>query len=331
MRSYELNSQAWTVFSALQKVAPKYSIPAERIKGARCLGFKGQELPDEIALLVLKTQLSNLVQLSLSALGNFKQLRLKVLPSVPPAILTLGSQLPGWSLHHRHGRGRNKTSFDAIATGPARCMSQEPKKLFQQLRYHEKDQKKAVIVLETDSDTIPEDIVVQLAKKCNVIPKNLAIIHTASNTNVGAMLGGARAVEMAIYRAVQIGFPPYCFVKASSTALVVPTEQAKTQVEATAMIIDAIAYGSEVELEVSGLSDELIESKISSLVSQNSPNYGSLMVTNLKSADDAKEVDVDLMVPAVLSVHNINTGKDHYKGKYSFELLEDYYSHRIQQ
>ncbi|MHA2365070.1 MAG: methenyltetrahydromethanopterin cyclohydrolase [Candidatus Hodarchaeales archaeon] len=326
--SYQLNSKSWEVFKALQKLKNRYNFTESRINGAPVLNFL-TDLPDEAGILVVKTQLSNSALISISKLEKdsyFRQLSFSLLPGIPPAILTLGSQFSGWRLQSK-GSSKKSSFFTASASGPGRLLSQEPKKLFKKLKYSEKNSKQSVLILETSNGHIPADIISFISRKCKVLPKNLGIILTSANTNVGSILGAARVVEMAIYRAINEGFPPFSIMNATGTAPVVPTQKASTPVEATAMLVDAIAYAGKVELEVQGISDEFINQHISKLISSYSTYYGTLMITNLrKSFQFPREIAIRLLAPSVISIINKNTGKIHQTGELDPQKLTHYWS-----
>src|SRR3990170_295389 len=248
-----------------------------------------------------------------------------VLPSVfvltdHPALSTLGSQFAGWQLK---GEG-----FSAIASGPARALALKPKHLYEKLNYHEESDV-AVLVLETEKRQ-PEDVIQQVAEKCNVKPKNLFMIMFSTTSLAGATQVSGRIVETGLHKLERLGLDPLIVKHAWGYAPIVPLHPRSD--EAMGRTNDAILYG--------GIANYIVtnedEQKLESIVNQ-APSSASKMLQaarrlaekNPRFLDLFKEagfdfykVDPDIFAPAVVVVNNLLTGKTFRAGTLDIDVLK---------
>jgi methenyltetrahydromethanopterin cyclohydrolase len=248
-----------------------------------------------------------------------------VLPSVfvltdHPAISTLASQFAGWQI--------KGDEFSAIASGPARALALKPKHLYEKLNYQEESDV-AVLVLETERKP-PEDIILQVAVKCRVLPKNLFLVMFSTTSLVGATQVSGRIVETGLHKLERLGLDPLTVKHAWGYAPIVPVHPGSG--ESMGRTNDAILYGGVTNYTV----DYEDEKRLVEIVNQ-APSSSSKMLQearklaekNPRFLDIFKEagfdfykVDPNIFAPAVVSVNNSRTGKTFRAGSLDIEVMK---------
>jgi methenyltetrahydromethanopterin cyclohydrolase len=163
-----------------------------------------------------------------------------------PVLACLGSQLAGWAL----ADGEGKQAYHALGSGPARALARrEP--LFDHLGYRDSGDA-TVIVLEVDKRP-PPGLIDKILRDCRIAPSGLSVVLTPTRSLAGTVQIVARALEVALHKLHQLGFPLDHVVDGMATAPLPPP--AKSFVAAMGRTNDAIIYGGSVQLFVAGPDD----------------------------------------------------------------------------
>jgi len=123
-----------------------------------------------------------------------------VVQSSNPVVACLASQYAGWRLSRKEG----EDSFFALGSGPARALARrEP--LFEVLSYAD-SAASATLVIESNRPP-PAKVVAKVAEDCRVKPEDLTIIFTPTQSLAGSTQIVARALEVALHKTHELGFP----------------------------------------------------------------------------------------------------------------------------
>ena len=318
-----LNLSALVLFKKLCNEAEKYNVTVEETNSGVTLVDAGINSEGGFLAGALVTEI---------CLGGFGKANVVpiqygdiVLPSVfvltdQPALSTLASQFAGWQI--------KGNEFSAIASGPARALALKPKHLYEKLNFHEESDV-AVLVLETEKRP-PEDVIQQVAEKCNVKPKNLFLIMFSTTSQVGATQVSGRIVETGLHKLERLGLDPLLVRNAWGYAPIVPVHPSSG--ESMGRTNDAILYGGVTSYTVN-YEDE---SKLEEIVNQ-APSSASKMLQearklaakNPRFLDIFKEagfdfykIDPDIFAPAVVSVNNARTGRTFHAGSLDVEVMK---------
>jgi methenyltetrahydromethanopterin cyclohydrolase len=237
------------------------------------------------------------------------------LPDVPqvfvrtddPVQACLASQYAGWKVA--------ADDYFAMGSGPMRALARhEP--LFAGLPETE-DGGVAVGVLESGS--LPTGSAVQairskLPAECSL---TLAVAPTASQT--GTLQVVARSVETALHKLHELHFPLDAIRSATGIAPLPPV--AKNDLHGIGRTNDAILYGGSVNLWVR-TEDEQITAIGSRVPSSASAAHGQTFLSLFKAANhDFYALDPALFSPAVVTFHNLQTGRSFQYGERRPDLL----------
>jgi methenyltetrahydromethanopterin cyclohydrolase len=249
-----------------------------------------------------------------------------ILPSVfvltdHPALSTLASQFAGWQIK---GEG-----FSAIASGPARALALKPKHLYEKLDYKE-EASKAVLVLETEKKP-PETVIMEIAEKCKVTPKNLFLIMFSTTSLAGATQVSGRIVETGLHKLERLGLDPLVVKHAWGYAPIVPVHPISG--EAMGRTNDSILYGGVTNYALEYEDEQELEKIV-----KQAPSSSSKMLQEAKklaeknprflevfkeAGFDFYKIDPDIFAPAVVVVNNIKTGRTFRAGNLDNEVLKD--------
>ncbi|MFX1251004.1 MAG: methenyltetrahydromethanopterin cyclohydrolase [Promethearchaeota archaeon] len=245
-----------------------------------------------------------------------------------PSISTLGAQFAGWRISRKY-EGKTKTGeiktkkYFAMASGPARALSLEPKELYEKMEYSEQSQK-AIILLETNKFP-PESVLEYITRKCNVELDNLLVICAPTNCLVGSIQISGRVVETAIHKITEVGLSPKKIVSGDGTAPIAPIVDDAGR--AMGITNDCILYGADVHLEVKDIKDPELEEMVNNTPSSASKDYGSPFYEVFKNANfDFYEIDPHLFAPAKIRVTNKDSGCTFEAGQINIEVLKRAFS-----
>jgi len=236
-----------------------------------------------------------------------------VVRSVNPVIACLASQYAGWKLAH----GEGKDAFFALGSGPARALARrEP--LFEKLGYADKANC-ATLVLES-ARPAPPPIVEKVANDCGVDRKRLTVIFAPTQSLAGGTQVVARALEVALHKALELGFPLDRIVEGMGAAPLSPPHP--DFVTAMGRTNDSIIYAGHVHLFVTGPADEA-RALADRLPSKSSRDYGRPFADIFKRVKgDFYAIDPMLFSPAEVIVTALETGESFRRGEVNADMLD---------
>jgi methenyltetrahydromethanopterin cyclohydrolase len=234
-----------------------------------------------------------------------------------PVIACLASQYAGWKLSHSAG----DSSFFALGSGPARALARrEP--LFERLGYAD-HAGSGTLVLESNTAP-PAPIIEKIARDCGLAPSQLTIIFAPTQSLAGAAQVVARALEVALHKALELGFPIEQIIDGMAAAPLCPPHP--NFVTAMGRTNDAIIYGGQAHLFVSGAVGEA-RRLAEQLPSKGSRHYGRSFAELFESVKgDFYAIDPMLFSPAKVIVTAIETGDSFHSGELNFGLLDASFS-----
>jgi methenyltetrahydromethanopterin cyclohydrolase len=236
-----------------------------------------------------------------------------VVRSANPVIACLASQYAGWKLTH----GETKDAFFALGSGPARALARrEP--LFEKLGYADVAST-ATLVLES-ARPAPPPIVAKVATECGVDRERLTIIFAPTQSLAGGTQVVARALEVALHKTFELGFPLDRVVEGMGAAPLSPPHP--DFVTAMGRTNDAIIYAGTVHLFVTGPADDA-RSLADRLPSQGSRDYGRPFAEIFKRVKgDFYAIDPMLFSPAQVVVTAIESGESFRRGEVNAAMLD---------
>lgn len=233
--------------------------------------------------------------------------------SADPVLACLSSQYAGWSL--AHGEGRN--AWRAMASGPGRARAAK-EALFAELEFRDREAESAWFVLETDREP-PAELIEKVAADCDLPPAALGFVLTPTTSLAGTVQIVARVLEVALHKAHALGFPLARIVDGLGSAPLPPP--APDFHSAMGRTNDAVLFGGEVQLFVSGPEDEAaaLAEKLPSTASR---DYGRPFAELFAGAGhDFYKIDPMLFSPARVTVTALATGRSFTAGRLASELL----------
>jgi methenyltetrahydromethanopterin cyclohydrolase len=261
-------------------------------------------------------------------MGGLGQVRLSARPhdgwlnwvevhSSQPVLACLASQYAGWSLAASKEETGGKKFF-ALGSGPARALAcREP--LFAELAYRDHSQR-GVLVLEVDRPP-PPVIVEKVLRDCALEPAGLSIVLTPTASLAGTTQIVARVLEVALHRAHALGFALADLVEGTACAPLPPV--GADMLQAMARTNDAILYGGQVHLTVSG-DAEAARELAQKLPSGNSPDHGRSFGELFAAAGhDFYQLDGALFAPAEVWVSHLGSGRTWHAGGLHMGLLRE--------
>jgi methenyltetrahydromethanopterin cyclohydrolase len=230
-----------------------------------------------------------------------------------PVIACLASQYAGWSLSLKEG----EQSFFALGSGPARALARrEP--LFEDLDYAD-FASIATLVIESNRPP-PAKVVDRVAQDCRVDPKDLTIIFAPTQSLAGGTQIVARALEVALHKAHELGFPLERVVDGMGAAPLCPPHP--DFVTAMGRTNDAIIFAGQVQLFVTGPANEA-RALAGKLPSKASRDYGRPFAEIFKTVKgDFYAIDPMLFSPAKITVTALETGESFQSGEIDLSLLD---------
>jgi methenyltetrahydromethanopterin cyclohydrolase len=228
-----------------------------------------------------------------------------------PVLACLASQYAGWKLASESADG-----FFALGSGPARALAAK-EEIFADIGYRDKADR-AILVLEGERPPPPE-IVDYVAQECGVATDRLAFIYAPTQSLAGNVQVTARVLEVALHKAHALGFPLADIVDGLGCAPLPPPHP--DFVTAMGRTNDAIIYGGQVQLFVSGASARARE-LAENLPSLRSKDHGRPFAEVFRSYEgDFYKVDPMLFSPAVAIVTALESGESFRAGAIDHELL----------
>lgn len=227
-----------------------------------------------------------------------------------PVQACLGGQYAGWPIQ--------TDDYFAMGSGPMR-MARGREEVLQELGLSESPPR---IVGVLEADKMPTEATIDLiAQQCGVEPSavHLAIAPTASIA--GSLQVVARSIETAMHKLHELKFDVTTVVSGTGIAPLPPPAKPGDAVAGIGRTNDAMLYGATVTLWVDH-QDDAIESVADQVPSGASQDHGQPFAKIFKEYDyDFYKVDPLLFSPALVTIHNLRTGRTWTRGGIETEIL----------
>jgi methenyltetrahydromethanopterin cyclohydrolase len=225
-----------------------------------------------------------------------------------PVLACMASQYAGWQV--------SVGDFFAMGSGPMRA-AYGKEELFDHITGREQAAA-AVGVLETRK--LPGDEVVSyLAERLQLPANKLTLLAAPASSLAGTVQVVARALETALHKLYELQFD---LTQVSSGYGIAPLPPvAAEEMTAIGRTNDAILYGGQVVLWVRAEDDQLAELG-PKVPSSASADHGAPFAEIFKRYDmDFYKIDPMLFSPAVISLHNLKSGRCHTFGRVEPDVL----------
>ncbi|MFQ5733932.1 MAG: methenyltetrahydromethanopterin cyclohydrolase, partial [Planctomycetaceae bacterium] len=212
-----------------------------------------------------------------------------------PVAACLLSQYAGWQI--------KTDDFFAMGSGPMRAVACR-EELFEKLACRETADR-VVGVLETGQ--VPEaDVYEFIAERSGVSPADVDLLGASVCSLAGNVQVVARSVETSLHKLFELGFDVFRVQSGIGTAPLPPV--AKDDLTGISRTNDAILYGADVALWVTG-DDDSLRTLGPQVPADSSDSHGRPFVELFEAAGrDFYAVDPQLFSPAVVTFHNLDTG-----------------------
>jgi len=312
MVELSLNERAWRVADEMEADAASLGIAMSNVAGARIIDA-GAKARGSIAAGVLTAVacLADLgeVSLHMTTVGD------ATLPAVmvdvrSPIAACLASQYAGWQI--------SVDKYFAMGSGPMRA-AYAKEELFKDIGHTEKA-RCVVGILESSKLPTPE-VVQTIAEKCRVAPADITLIVARTASLAGGTQVVARSVETSLHKLHELKFDLSRIVGGVGIAPLPPV--AKDDLAAIGRTNDAVLYGSQVSLYVTG-DDASLRTVGEQLPSDASKDYGKPFGELFASyGHDFYKIDPMLFSPAKVTLQNVDTGHVHTFGKVNDAVLAE--------
>ena len=227
-----------------------------------------------------------------------------------PVQACMASQYAGWSIAGK--------DYFAMGSGPMRAAYCQ-EEIFKHLEIPRDETGKAVGILET-AQLPTEEITNDIAQKCGVNANDLILLIARTASIAGSIQVVARSVETALHKMHELKFDLHRVVSGYGIAPLPPV--AKNDMAGIGRTNDAVLYGGQVTLWVTGDDDSLAEIGAKT-PSSSSSDFGRPFLEVFASYDhDFYKVDPLLYSPAQITLVNIDTGATHQFGEVRPEILQ---------
>jgi methenyltetrahydromethanopterin cyclohydrolase len=220
----------------------------------------------------------------------------------------MASQYAGWSIAGER--------FFAMGSGPMRA-ARGKEKLYDAIGFRERAPD---VVGMLESGKLPRsDVCHHIAEECHVDPEHLTLLVAPTASIAGTIQVVARSVETALHKMLELGLDLNPVVCAVGAAPLPPV--AKNDLEGIGRTNDAVLYGAEVTLWISGDADRFIElgPRIPSLAS---PEHGRPFGELFDKCDrDFYKIDPMLFSPAVVNLVALTSGRLYRFGETRWDVL----------
>ncbi|WP_145418858.1 methenyltetrahydromethanopterin cyclohydrolase [Planctomycetes bacterium K23_9] len=229
-----------------------------------------------------------------------------------PVAACLGAQYAGWPV--------KTDDFFAMGSGPMRLFrGKEP--VLKELSLSDSGDN-VVGILETDK-LPPESVIQLIADECGVPNSGVHLAVAPSTSIAGSVQVVARSIETALHKLHELKFDVGAIVSAVGVAPLSPPAKPGDMVGGIGRTNDAMLYGAHVTLWVD-VDDEQIESVADKVPSASSDDHGRPFAKIFKSYDyDFYKVDPMLFSPAVVTFHNLRSGRTWSRGSILTDVLRE--------
>ena len=308
-----INTRALRLFDEATRFAPDWNLVTKEIGGAKILDA-GIGTPGSLkaGLFLARLCMSDLADISVVPMasekfvvGNGVYAR-----TDSPLVSCLGSQYAGWPVQ--------ADDFFAMGSGPMR-MNRGREEVLKELELTESAES---IVGVMESDKLPtESAVALIAKDCEVDAKNVHLAIAPSTSIAGSLQVVARSIETAMHKLHELKFDVRRVISATGVAPLSPPAKPGDMVAGIGRTNDAILYGAHVSMWVD-CDDDQISEVYEQVPSASSSDYGRPFADIFKDYEyDFYRVDPMLFSPAVVTFHNLNSGRSWTSGSIATDIL----------
>ena len=227
-----------------------------------------------------------------------------------PLVACLGAQYAGWPIQN--------DNYFAMGSGPMRMMRGR-EEVLEQLALRESGEQ---IVGVLESDRLPDESAIRLiAEQCGVVPQDVHLAIASSTSLAGSVQVVARSVETAMHKLHALEFDVASVISATGTAPLPPPAKPGEMVNGIGRTNDAMLYGARVTLWAD-TADEAIDAVADRVPSNSSADHGQPFAEIFKQYDyDFYRVDPLLFSPAVVTIHNLRSGRTWTRGRIEPDVL----------
>jgi methenyltetrahydromethanopterin cyclohydrolase len=227
-----------------------------------------------------------------------------------PLQACLGAQYAGWPVQ--------TDDFFAMGSGPMR-MVRGREAMLQELGLSDSAPR---IVGVLESDKLPtESAIALIADQCGTEPENLHLAIAPTASIAGSLQVVARSIETAMHKLHELKFDVRKVVSATGHAPLSPPAKPGDMVDGIGRTNDAMLYGATVTLWIDH-EDDAIENVAAKVPSCSSSDHGQPFAKIFKQYDfDFYKVDPLLFSPAVVTIHNLRSGRTWNHGRIETDVL----------
>jgi methenyltetrahydromethanopterin cyclohydrolase len=293
-----MNERAWWLGEAMAFDPELYGVAVTNVGGAKVIDASAGGLTTGIMLArVCMAELGTVAYFD----GNVQ------VTTDHPVRACLASQYAGWQV-------KGDTYF-AMGSGPMRAAAGR-EELFNHITGKETAEY-AVGVLEAKKAP-PEAVVRELVEKLGVAPEQLTLLFAPAASLAGTVQVVARCLETAIHKLHELKFDLTTIKSGAGIAPLPPV--GKDELTAVGWTNDAILYGGRVTLWVRA-DDAVLEEIGPRVPSAASKDHGAPFADLFARYGDFYKIDPLLFSPAVVTFHNLASGRSHTFGRLEPGLL----------
>ncbi len=227
-----------------------------------------------------------------------------------PLRACLGAQYAGWPIQ--------TDDYFAMGSGPIR-MARGREPMLEELGLRESPQRVVGIL---ESDKIPTESAIELiADQCGIEKPHIYLVVAPTASIAGSLQVVARSIETAMHKLHELKFDVRTIVSGTGQAPLPPPAMPGDMVDGIGRTNDAILYGATVTLWVDH-EDDAIGAVIDQVPSSASADHGKPFAKIFKQYKyDFYKVDPMLFSPAVVTIHNLRSGRTWTRGMIETEIL----------
>lgn len=309
-----LNEDAYSVTDLMQASATRYRVGVGSVAGATLLdcgvsypgGLEAGRILAEVCL-AGRAEVRFVPSPIAEVPGPAVQVR-----SDDPVLACMASQYAGWQI----SSGR----YFAMGSGPMRA-AYAKEQIFTDLNYRENP---PVVVGVLETRKLPtEEVIAYLAQRVRLPADKLTLLAAPCPSIAGTVQVVARALETALHKMHEIGFDLRKVVSGFGVAPMPPVAYDETL--AIGRTNDSILYGGIVTVWLREEDDKIAELG-PKVPASASADYGAPFLEIFERAGrDFYKIDKHLFSPALITMVNLKSGKQHVFGKLDPEVLRKSY------
>ena len=225
-----------------------------------------------------------------------------------PVQACMASQYAGWQLATE--------DYFGMGSGPMRAAAGK-EKLFTDIGFTERTTHVVGII---ESGKTPSESVCKLiADACSVTPNNLTLAYAPTASLAGTVQVVARSLETALHKMHELGFDLARVESGTGLAPLPPV--ASDDLAGIGRTNDAVLYGAEVTLWVTG-DDSSLEESGPRIPSCSSPAFGQPFADIFEQHNrDFYKIDPLLFSPAMVTLNNLDSGRQFRFGETRPDVL----------